>query len=110
MGAVSPAQSRVLDHVLPKLGRAAAHSMLWIGLAAVMAATPRRSTRRAAMRGMAAVSLASASANLVGKTVIRRQRPLLADIPLIRQLRRAPGSSSFPSGHAASAAAFATGV
>ena len=110
MRAVSPAQSRVLDHLLPKLGRAADHSKLWIGLAATMAATPRRSTRRAALRGMAAVSLASASANLVGKTVIRRQRPGVVDIPLIRQLHRVPDSSSFPSGHAASAAAFATGV
>ncbi|HZU55767.1 MAG TPA: phosphatase PAP2 family protein [Actinocrinis sp.] len=110
MSAVSPERSRVLDHLLPKLGRAADHSKLWIALAATMAATPRRGTRRAAMRGMAAVSLASASANLVGKTMIRRQRPGLVDIPLIRQLRRVPDSSSFPSGHAASAAAFATGV
>lgn len=110
MGLVSPSQSRVLDHVLPKLGRAADHSKLWIGLAATMAATPRRNTRRAALRGLASVSLASASANLVGKTLIRRKRPGLVDIPLIRQLRRAPDSSSFPSGHAASAAAFATGV
>lgn len=56
------------------------------------------------------MSLASASANLVGKTLIRRPRPTAAGIPLIRQLRRVPDSSSFPSGHAASAAAFATGV
>ena len=110
MGFVSPSQSRVLDHVLPKLGRAADHGKLWVGLAATMAATPRRNTRRAALRGLASVSLASASANLVGKTLIRRRRPGLADIPLIRQLRRTPDSSSFPSGHAASAAAFATGV
>lgn len=110
MGVVSPSQSPVLDHVLPKLGRAADHSKLWIGLAAAMAATPRRNTRRAALRALASVSLASASANLVGKTLIRRQRPGLVDIPLIRQLRRAPQSYSFPSGHAASAAAFATGV
>jgi diacylglycerol kinase family enzyme/membrane-associated phospholipid phosphatase len=110
MGFVSPTQSRVLDHVLPKLGRAADHGKLWIGLAATMAATPRRNTRRAALRGLASVSVASASANLVGKTLIRRQRPGLVDIPLIRQLRRVPDSSSFPSGHAASAAAFATGV
>ena len=98
MGIVSPTQSRVLDHVLPKLGRAADHGKLWIGLAATMAATPRRDTRRAALRGLASVSLASASANLVGKTLIRRQRPGVVGIPLIRQLRRVPDSSSFPSG------------
>lgn len=110
MGTVSPARSRVLDQVLPGLGRAADHSKLWVALACAIAVTRHGNTRRAALRGMAAVGLASASANLVGKTAIRRQRPGLAEIPLIRQLRRVPDSSSFPSGHAASAAAFATGV
>ena len=109
MNAVSPRQSRVLDQVLPGLGRAANHSRLWIALAGAMAATPRRTTRRAALRGLASVTLASASANLVGKSLVRRKRPVL-EIPLVRQLRRTPSSSSFPSGHAASAAAFATGV
>ncbi|MFC7471818.1 phosphatase PAP2 family protein [Actinomadura keratinilytica] len=41
---------------------------------------------------------------------MRRQRPGLESVPLIRQLKRQPITSSFPSGHAASAAAFATGV
>lgn len=41
---------------------------------------------------------------------MRRPRPLLDAVPLIRQLKRQPVTTSFPSGHAASAAAFATGV
>ncbi|NED26421.1 phosphatase PAP2 family protein, partial [Streptomyces anulatus] len=31
-------------------------------------------------------------------------------VPVVRQLKRQPITTSFPSGHAASAAAFATGV
>ncbi|MBS2961990.1 phosphatase PAP2 family protein [Actinocrinis puniceicyclus] len=110
MGVVTPAKSATLDQILPRLGRAADHSKLWLALSAGMAATPDRGARRASLRALAAVGLASGAANLVGKTLISRQRPALVDIPLIRQLRRMPDSSSFPSGHAASAAAFATGV
>ena len=110
MSAVSPGQSRFLDHVLPQLGRAADHSRLWVALAGAMAAAPRRSTRRAALRALASVGIASGTANLIGKSLIKRRRPGVIDIPLVRQLTRAPSSSSFPSGHAASAAAFATGV
>ncbi|HEU5333596.1 MAG TPA: phosphatase PAP2 family protein [Actinocrinis sp.] len=110
IGALPQRQSRFLDHVLPALGHAADHSRLWLALGGAMAAAPRRTTRRAALRGAASIALASGAANLVGKTLIRRERPGPADVPLLRHLRRAPSSSSFPSGHAASAAAFATGV
>ncbi|GHI29723.1 hypothetical protein Sdagh_14530 [Streptomyces daghestanicus] len=41
---------------------------------------------------------------------MRRARPVLDPVPLVRQLKRQPITTSFPSGHAASAAAFATGV
>src|SRR5690606_10617506 len=37
-------------------------------------------------------------------------RPLLKNIPIGRQLKKSPTSGSFPSGHSASAAAFAAGV
>jgi len=110
IGALPQRHSRFLDHALPALGRAADHSRLWLALAGAMAATPRRTTRRAALRGLASIALASGAANLVGKTLVRRERPGPVDVPLLRHLRRAPSSSSFPSGHTASAAAFATGV
>lgn len=54
--------------------------------------------------------MASAAINTIGKGAVRRERPLLDAVPVIRQLRRQPFTTSFPSGHAASAAAFATGV
>ena len=47
--------------------------------------------------------------NLGVKLLARRQRPTQR-VPVARRLRRAPTSTSFPSGHAASAAAFATGA
>jgi undecaprenyl-diphosphatase len=53
---------------------------------------------------MAAVAATSAIANVAVKLTVRRRRPDRA-VPEGRRLKQ-PGSSSFPSGHAASAAAF----
>ncbi|MGP3632733.1 bifunctional phosphatase PAP2/diacylglycerol kinase family protein, partial [Streptomyces sp. 24-1644] len=66
--------------------------------------------RRAALRGVASLAVASATINTVGKGAVRRERPVLDAVPVIRRLKRQPFTTSFPSGHAASAAAFATGV
>ncbi|CAM5238432.1 phosphatase PAP2 family protein [Streptomyces californicus] len=54
--------------------------------------------------------MASVAINTVGKGAVRRERPILDLVPSVRQLKRQPVTTSFPSGHAASAAAFATGV
>ncbi|WP_033287513.1 bifunctional phosphatase PAP2/diacylglycerol kinase family protein [Amycolatopsis jejuensis] len=97
------------DGVLTALSRSADKSRLWWGVAAVLAAR-KGSTRRAALRGIAAIAGASAAANLVGKPLFPRRRPAEEEVPGYRQLRSRPTSSSFPSGHAASAAAFATAV
>jgi diacylglycerol kinase family enzyme/membrane-associated phospholipid phosphatase len=102
--------SRAWDSALPALGRAADHGVLWFALAGAMSLARDKRVRRAALRGLAAQGVASASANLVGKTLVRRARPSADLTPLIRRLGRPPTSSSFPSGHTASAAAFATGV
>ncbi|NJQ17936.1 bifunctional phosphatase PAP2/diacylglycerol kinase family protein [Streptomyces bohaiensis] len=101
------------DRVLPRLSRSANHGLLWFGAAAAMAATGlggRRTARRAALRGTASLAVASATVNVLAKRAVRRRRPVLTDVPVIRQLNRAPFTTSFPSGHAASAAAFTTGV
>ena len=104
------AQSPVLDQVLPGLSRLADHSVLWLGVAAGLWATGRPRARRAAGQGLASVALASATANIIGKGLNSRRRPDDARIPLVRRLRHPPTSASFPSGHSASAAAFATAV
>jgi hypothetical protein len=65
--------------------------------------------RRAALLGPASIGLASATVNIVAKRLLRRARPDQASVavPADRTVRM-PGSTSFPSGHSASAFAFAT--
>lgn len=98
------------DHVLPRLSRAANHSLLWMATAAALLASGGRRRRRAALRGLAALSATSTLTNLPAKLLAGRTRPDLAVVPHARRLARLPASTSFPSGHAASAAAFATGA
>ncbi|WP_329137976.1 phosphatase PAP2 family protein [Streptomyces sp. NBC_01476] len=98
------------EPVLPRLSRSANHGRLWFAVAAGMAATGGRSGRRAAARGLGSLALASLTVNTVGKSAVRRNRPILDSVPVIRQLHRQPITSSFPSGHSASAAAFVAGA
>ncbi|WP_305095234.1 bifunctional phosphatase PAP2/diacylglycerol kinase family protein [Prescottella sp. R16] len=99
-----------LDAGLRGLSTVADHSVLWTGIAAGMALRGGRA-RRAAVRGILSVAGASALANGVLKPLFPRRRPP-AGTPEFADRRGlpAPRSSSFPSGHSASAAAFATGV
>ena len=96
--------------VLPRLSRGASHGKLWFATAAAMGAVRTPRSRRAAARGLASLALASLTINTLGKRSVRRPRPLLHHVPATRHLARQPVTTSFPSGHSASAAAFATGV
>jgi diacylglycerol kinase family enzyme/membrane-associated phospholipid phosphatase len=98
-----------VDHGLRHLSRWANKGRLWLGIAAVGALLPGR-TRRAAIRGAGALAATSFIVNVFLKPAARRKRPLLHRTPIVRQLTHAPRTHSFPSGHAASAAAFATGA
>ncbi|MEU3061995.1 phosphatase PAP2 family protein [Streptomyces subrutilus] len=98
------------DRVLPKLGRAANHGVLWGGTAAAIAVFGSTRGRKAAVRGMASLALASATINTVGKWSVRRARPQLDGVPAVRQLTTQPRTTSFPSGHSASAFAFTAGL
>jgi undecaprenyl-diphosphatase len=98
------------ERVLPRLSRSANHGVLWFATAAAMSASRTPRGRRAAVRGLASLGLASLTINTIGKRSVRRARPVLDPVPLVRRLKRQPITTSFPSGHAASAAAFATGV
>lgn len=98
------------DRVLPRLSRGADHGVLWLGVAAGAALLGGRPARRAALRGVASLAVASATVNTLGKRTVRRGRPVLDAVPLVRRLPRQPFTTSFPSGHAASAVAFTTGV
>lgn len=92
------------------LGRAADHSALWIAVAAGLGATRHKWARRAALRGLAGLAISSTAANVITKQLVGRGRPAQATAPVLRRPARTPRTTSFPSGHAASAAAFATGV
>jgi diacylglycerol kinase family enzyme/membrane-associated phospholipid phosphatase len=109
MARVASADSPILDHALPSLSRTADHSVLWIAIAFGLATTRNKWARRAALRGLVSIAMASAASNVVAKGVTRRARPGY-EIPILRRLLRVPRTTSFPSGHSASAAAFATGV
>ncbi|MFJ3171232.1 bifunctional phosphatase PAP2/diacylglycerol kinase family protein [Streptomyces roseus] len=98
------------DRVLPRLGRAANHGVLWGGTAAAIALLGSTRDRKAALCGAASLALASATVNTVGKWSVRRARPLLEGVPEVRRLVTQPKTTSFPSGHAASAFAFTTGL
>jgi undecaprenyl-diphosphatase len=100
--------SRV-DDALAALSRSANKSRLWWVLALALAAR-KGPARRGALRGAAAIAFASTIANLIAKPVFPRRRPAEEEVPVRRRLRKRPTSSSFPSGHSASAAAFATAV
>jgi undecaprenyl-diphosphatase len=100
----------VLETGLPLLTRAADKSKLWMAVAAALAASGDIKARRAAVRGLGSIAVASLLANQVGKRAVPRRRPLLRDVPTARIAHHVPTSSSFPSGHSASAAAFAVAV
>ena len=100
----------VAERALPELTRAADRSVLWMSIGAAMAVSGRRDLRRAAARGLAGIAVTSVVANQLAKRAVPRQRPLVSGIPVRRHARRTPTSSSFPSGHSASAAAFWVGA
>ena len=99
-----------LDRGLQLLTRAADFSALWIGTAGLLAATQGRSGRRAAVRGLLSIALTSGVVNGPLKSAARRPRPDNRLLPAGRARYRRTRTSSFPSGHAASAAAFAVGA
>jgi membrane-associated phospholipid phosphatase len=103
-------RSPLLDLALPRLTGLADHGVLWMAVAGGLAAAGGPRGRRAAGRGLVALGITSALANQLGKRSFGRRRPALDDVPLGRRARHVPISASFPSGHAASAAAFATTV
>jgi membrane-associated phospholipid phosphatase len=109
--AIAATPTPAMDGRLRQLSRAANHSRLWLGCAALLAATGGERGRAAAGNGLASIALTSAVVNLGLKPLGDRRRPDrdTLDVPIARQVDM-PRSTSWPSGHAASAFAFATGV
>lgn len=98
------------DTVLLGASAAANKSKLWFASAAVLSALGGRRGRRAARRGVLAIALTSSIVNGPLKLLLRRGRPPANVVARRPNLLIAPTSFSFPSGHSASAFAFATSV
>jgi undecaprenyl-diphosphatase len=98
-------ESPVMDRLIPALSQAASHSKIWITMAAAISLAGGKKGRRSAVEGLTAVGITSLVANVVAKGLFRRRRPT-DQVPEARRLPT-PASSSMPSGHTASAAAFA---
>ena len=109
--AVAATSTPVLDGHFRRLSRAADHSVLWLGIAAALAVWGGGNGRRAAVESVLAIGATSAVVNLGIKPLARRRRPDRAD-PAQFEARVVPmpDSTSFPSGHASSAFAFAYAV
>ncbi|OBI11097.1 bifunctional phosphatase PAP2/diacylglycerol kinase family protein [Mycobacterium sp. E2497] len=108
--AIAETDTPLLDAIMPPLTRAADNSKLWLATAAALMASGKPSAQRGATRGVVTLAATSLVTNQVAKRIRRRARPGYELVPLVRQVRRRPTSNSFPSGHSASAAAFAVGV
>jgi membrane-associated phospholipid phosphatase len=109
--AVAVTETPTADTAMRRLSRAADRSKLWAGAAAGIALLGGARGRQAALRGLFSIGTASAFTNLVAKPLTVRRRP---DRDALSAFERRhvpmPRSTSFPSGHASSAFAFATGV
>jgi undecaprenyl-diphosphatase len=82
-----------------------------MGIAGGLALLGGRRGRRAAVAGMASIGVSSLVVNVLLKSLGDRVRPDRETAGVIADRHvRMPGSSSFPSGHSASAFAFATAV
>lgn len=108
--AVAESDSNVLDSAMPRLTSAADHSKLWVAIGAGLIAAGTPSMRRGAGRGLLTLAVTSLITNQGAKRIWKRPRPNFTTVPLSRRSRRMPTSNSLPSGHSASAAAFAVGV
>jgi membrane-associated phospholipid phosphatase len=109
--AVARTPTPQLDGPVRRLSDAANHSRLWLAIAAGIALVGGGRGRRAALEGVLAIGVTSATVNLGVKPLASRRRPerVGPDLVVDRHVRM-PGSASFPSGHAASAFAFAYSV
>jgi undecaprenyl-diphosphatase len=110
-GIIADTPTPNLDVPLRELSSLANHSKVSFAIAGGLALLGGETGRRAALAGVASIGAASLVANVVAKPIARRRRPDRdgEDVPGDRKVPM-PTSTSFPSGHSASAFAFASAV
>lgn len=109
--AVARAPTPRLDRGMARLSDAANYSRVSMGVAGALAVFGGPKGRSAAVSGLRSIAVTSAVINLAIKPLVNRPRPdrAINEVPEARQVEM-PVSRSFPSGHSASAFAFAAGT
>jgi len=110
-GVIADTPTPNLDVPLRELSSLANHSKIWFAVAGGLAVVGGETGRRAALAGVVSIGAASLITNVVVKRFAQRRRPDREgeDVPDAREVPM-PTSTSFPSGHSASAFAFASAV
>jgi undecaprenyl-diphosphatase len=98
--------SRTLDWAMPRLTHMGDNGSLWAWTAVGLALLGGQRGRRAARAGLLSLAVVSPIVNGPIKWVVRRPRPTIDVVPQSRRIRHAPRTTSFPSGHSASAWCF----
>jgi hypothetical protein len=93
---MTAADTQALDRAMTVFGRAADHGVLWFAVATALGARRSKWTRRAALRGLASMAIASPAVNVLAKRLVRRTRPERPLLPVGR-VARPPRTTSFPS-------------
>ncbi len=99
-----------LRRVTIPVSRATDKIVIWVGMGAALALAPSHVGRRAAARALAYAGIASGLANGPVKVLARRRRPAGVTAATRLQGMRPPRTTSFPSGHTATAFGFAMGA
>ncbi len=103
---VARRKSRALDWSMPRLTHMGDNGSLWAWAAVAMALLGGRRGRRAARAGLLSLAVVSPIVNGPMKWIVRRPRPEIDVVPEVRRIRTTPRTTSFPSGHSASAWTF----
>jgi undecaprenyl-diphosphatase len=109
--AIASTPTPALDRTMRRLTRAADNAQLSLGASVLLGLTRGPRGLRAAASGLASVAVTATIVNVAIKPLAGRRRPdpVAQQVPVAR-LARMPRHPSFPSGHTASAFAFASGV
>lgn len=97
-----------LDRLMPALSAAGNLGVVWLGLLGALAILGRKTGRKMALAGLIALAIGFVTSDRV-KEITMLPRPF-ATLPHVRLLVPEPGSYAFPSGHATSAFAAASGT
>lgn len=98
--------SRTLDAIMPRLTHMGDNGSLWAWAAVALALLGGQRGRRAARAGLLSLAIVSPIVNGPIKWIVRRPRPVIDVVPEVRRIRNTPRTTSFPSGHSASAWCF----